>query len=413
MRKLIISAGCFIVLAAAAQTATAQTVYDWPSKETPVVVHDGGSIFFIGKDKTVWRVYKWNASKGKNTDAAFFTDINGDRNPDIVGAGKPSFALDHDSNPIWFAKGCDQLLTGDFALDEKKDFVCLTGRTLEARTWDWQKIWSISLGKSWEWCVAGDINGDLKKDVECKVRGAKKFSRVDGSTGEMLAADADAAEVTDPKSVNVEAVDAANINGKTQFDIDMDGTAEESLVIDGNALAIKSRSKKVALGRLDLGSVPVAAVVKDLDGDKKPEVIAVSSKTIAIWSAGDKEAKKFPLSTAKYKRKPVADLQSVYANGFADDAAATKAVQDLQSKLDNCYAAQVRKNQFAGVGRTLLEVQVNKSGKVSKVQKHHAELADKSVVACAQKVLKAGKYPKAAGDSAAVNVTLMYTFRDE
>ncbi len=414
MNRLVFSFGCFAAIACLAQSASAQTVYEWPSTQTPVVVQDGGALFFIGKDKTVWRVYKWAAAKGTHSNAAFFTDINDDSKPDVVGAGKPSFALDHDANPIWFnAAGCDQLLVGDFALDKKKDFVCLKGRTLEARTWDWQKIWTISLGKSWDWCVAGDINGDLKDDIECKVRGSKKFSRVDGSTGDMLASDADSAEITNPKVPGVSPVDAINLDGKKSFDLDGDGTAEETLVIDGNAVAIKSRSKKVALGRLELGGVPIAAVVKDLDGDKKLEVIAVSSKTIAIWSMGDKEAKSFPLSAAKYSRKPVADLQSVYSNGFEDDDAAKKVVEDMNDKLSNCYSSTVKKNQFAGVGRTLLEVKVSNAGKVSKVEIHHAELADKGVAACAEKVLKAGKYPKATGDSASVNVTLIFTFRDK
>lgn len=413
MRTFVLSLGCFVAVAIGAPSASAQVIYDWPSEAAPAVVHDGGSLFFLGKDKSVWRVYKWNASSGTNQDAAFFTDINGDSKPDIVGSGKPSFALDHDSNPIWFDTGCDQLLVGDFALDAKKDFVCLKGRTLEARTWDWQKIWSISIGKSWEWCVAGDINGDLKDDVECKVRGSKRFSRVDGVSGEMLAADADTAEITDPKSPNIAAADTSILDGKQSFDLDMDGTSEETLVIDGNAVVIRSRSKKAALGRLEVGAVPTAALVKDLDGDKKPEVIVVSSKMIAIWSHGDKEAKTFPLSASRYKRKPVADLESVYANGFDDDAAAKKVVEDLNDKLASCYATQVAKNQFAGVGRTLLEVQVDAGGKVKNVQKHHAELADDKVVTCAQKVLRAGKYPKAAGDAASVNVTLTYTFRDE
>ena len=404
----LVVAGAILVPAA----ASAQTVYDWPSKEVPVAIQSGGSLFFVGKDKTIKRVYKWAANKGKNKQAAYFVDIDGDKNPDVVGAGRPSFGLNHDSNPIWFhAGGCDQLLAADFTLDDKIDFVCHKGRTLTAYSWDWQKAWSISIGKSWEWCVAGDINGDLKADIECKIRGSKKYSRVDGSTGEMLAADADGAEVANPKIPGVDPVGKGALEG--QHDLDRDGTPEESLILDGNAVAIKSRSKKVAMGRIELGAPAVAAVVKDLDGDKRPEVIVVSSKKVGIWSVGDKEAKTYDLSSAKYRRHPVAELQSVYANGFEDDEAAKKGVEALQSKLDNCYAAQVKKNQFAGVGRVLLEVKASKAGKVTKVEKHHSEMADKTVVSCAQKVLKTAKLPKAGGDAASVNVTLFYTFRDK
>ena len=413
--KNAIVLGTTLTVMTAASAASAQTVYDWPAPEAPVAVHDGGALYFIGKDKSVWRVYKWKAASGTNKAAAFFTDMNGDSKVDVVGAGKPSFGLDTATNPVWFEnKGCDQLLVADFAADDKKDFVCINGAKVEARTYDNQLIWSISMGKKYDWCVAGDINGDLKADVECKIRGSKKFSRVDGTTGDMLAAEADAPEVTDPKDPGIEPVGKGVLEGKESFDIDGDGTSEETLIADGNAVGIRSRSKKVGLGRIELKSAPVAAIVKDLDGDKKLDVVVVSKNEIAVWSAGDKAATTYPLSAAKYSRQPVADLQSVYANGFGDaDPEAKKTVEDLNEKLAACYSSQVKKNQFAGVGRALVEVKVGKDGKVSKVDKHHSSLADGKVVDCAMKVLKSGKYPKPAGDAASVNVTMEYTFRDK
>ena len=114
MRKSILGILAGAATIFAANTASAQTLYDWPSDKAPVAVHDGGSVFFIGKDKTVWRVYKWTAPKAKGAAQAYFTDINGDGKADVVGAGKPSFALDHDSNPIWFySAGCDELMVAN------------------------------------------------------------------------------------------------------------------------------------------------------------------------------------------------------------------------------------------------------------------------------------------------------------
>jgi hypothetical protein len=413
--RTMLTIGCAAAVLLAANSASGQDLYDWPNSEVPAVVHDGGGLFFIGKDKTVWRVYKWRASSGDKKKAAFLTDIDGDSKADVVGAGKPTFALDHDSNPIWFhSGGCDQVLVSDFAADDKKDILCLNGKTLELRTWDWQMVWKISIGRRFDWCQAGDVNGDLKSDAECKQRGSKKYTRIDGSSGELLGADAETSEVANPDVPGIDPVDAKTIlAGKKEFDLDGDGTAEESLLADGNAVAIRSRSKKSGLGRIEMSGKPTAALVKDLDGDKKPDVVVVSSKEIAIWSAGQKKPSKFPLSTSSYKRQPVANLQSVYANNFEDNAKAQKAVKDLNDKLANCYASQVRRNQFAGVGRTLLEVKVDKKGKVTDVAKHHSSVADKKVVSCAQNVLKKGDFPKATADSASVNVTLQYTFRDE
>lgn len=411
MRTLtILSTSITLLLSTGA--AAAQQIYDWPDEQARVAIHDGGALYFIGKDKSVWRVYKWKAPSGDKP-SAYFTDMDGDKKLDAVGAGTPSFGIDTRTNPVWFQKGCDELLVGDFAADDKNDFVCVKGTKIEAFTHDNQLIWSISMGKRYDRCVAGDINGDLKWDVECKIRGSKKYSRVDGQTGEMLAADADAAEITDPRPVGIDPVDPAVLTGKESFDLDGDGTAEETLAVDGNAVAIKSRSKKAAIGRIELGAKPVSAIVKDLDGDKKLDVVVASSKDVGIWTSGAK-AKTYPLNASRYERVPVADLQSVYANGFGEqDAAAKKTVEDLQSKLAGCYSAQVKRNQFAGVGRALLEVQVGKGGKVTNVAKHHSSLADKKVIDCAVKTLRGGKFPAPQGDAASVNITMEYTFRDQ
>lgn len=395
--------------------ATAQTVYDWPDSEVGVIVQEGSSVFLVGKDKTVWRVYSWKGASGKEAQTAFFTDMNGDSSPDIVGAGKPSFGLKSNGDPVWFSSGgCDQVLVDDFyGGDKKKDLVCVKGKKVSAHTDDWQEIWSISVGRSYDGCRSADINGDLRADVECKWKGSKRWTRIDGSTGDALAAEADSAEIAEPNKVGVEPVGKAPLDGSAQFDFDGDGTAEESLLVDGNAVAVRSRSKKVGLGRIELGAAPLAAVVKDLDGDKKLDIVLVTKKEIIVSSPDGKDAKKFPLNAKKYKRAPVAELTSVYANGFADDAAAQKAVHDMQDKLASCYSTQVKKNQFAGVGQALLEVKVDAKGKVTKVEQHHSSMADKSVVKCAQGALKKGKFPAASGDSASVNVTLKYTFRDK
>src|SRR5690606_807788 len=113
-----------MTLLVATSSATAQQIYDWPDQQAPVAIHDGGALYFIGKDKTVWRVYKWKAPSGDKP-SAYFTDMDGDKKLDAVGAGTPSFGIDTQTNPVWYQKGCDELLVGDFAADDKKDFVCV------------------------------------------------------------------------------------------------------------------------------------------------------------------------------------------------------------------------------------------------------------------------------------------------
>ncbi len=398
-----------------ASSASAQEIYDWPSKEAPVMVHDSGAVYFIGKDKTVWRTYKWKEAKGKNKLGLITTDIDGSGQPNVVGAGRPLFVVDHNTTPQWQEKkGCDQVLVANIIDAKGKEVACVKGSKVSVYSFDGQFVWSASVGRGIDFCNAGDINGDLMADIECKHRGAKTYSRFDGSNGEVLAQSTDANELESTEMNLFDAHNGADIlAGKETFDLNGDGTPEESLLADGNAVAVRSRSKKAAMGRIETKSAPVSAIVKDIDGDKKLDIVVITKKDIFISDGAGKKVASFPLKASKYKRQPVARLDSVYTNGFEDDAKAKDAVTALNDKLAKCYSGQVRKNQFAGEGKVLLSAEVNAKGKAKSVTLTHTELPDKKVVKCAENTLKKAKYPKPAGESASVNVHLFYTFRDE
>ncbi len=415
MRKSMMLVAAAAAFVSFTSQASAQDVFAWPDKATPVLVHNSTGLFFVGKDKTVWRAYTWNQAKGEKNDPLQLMDLDKDGQVEIIGAGKPTFVLKSNSDPIWFdKKGCDQVLTGDFAADDKGDVFCLQGKKLRMLTHDGQMVWEVSIGKSYNWCRAGDVNGDLKSDIECKIRGQKSYARFDGTTGDVLTPGSDDEQVSDPEAPSIQPLGTDSLEGKTFYDLNGDGTAEESFLADGKAFAIRSRSAKKALGRVELKAEPKAIHAVDLDGDKKLDIVAVTSKEIVVTDAEGKETKSFSANGSSYKRKPVAQLDAVYANGFADDAAAKKAVEDNNDKLDKCYASAVRKNQFAGTGRTLMKVDVDDSGKVKSAQKLHSDLADSSVVKCAVDVAKKTKYGNAAeGGTGTVNITITYTFRSE
>lgn len=351
----------FLVATLSTASAFGQTVYEWPSKEVPVMISNTSGVLFLGKDKTVYRVYSWSQTKGAEKPGVIVTDIDGDGNPDVVGAGKPTFVLNHDADPVFTLKSCDQVIVTDIAADNKKDLMCLNGNEIAIYTNDGQLIWKAKTTARYDYCKAADINGDLKADIECKIRGAKKFTRTNGPNGEQLAAATENSEIAETK---------------------MD-------LFPGNALPADGFSMD-----------------RDLDGDSKPEKILIG-KDILI------EGKSFSLNAKKYKRVPVARLESVYASGFEADAAAQKVVEDLNDKLSKCYASQIKKNAFAGQGQVLIDLKVDKTGKATAAEITYSGIPDTSVSRCAQSALKSAKYPVPTDVEGKLNVRMFYTFRDQ
>lgn len=394
-------------LSAASAASAEVKLYDWPDATAPVVVVSDQSVIFLHKDGKPYRAYK--SGRG----GYHVTDIDKNGGPDIVGMGRPTFAIGTNADPLWvMKKGCKIGLVADFVADDKLDVACSNGREFKVYTHDNQFVWSLAIGRSFKKCRAGDVNGDLKADIECKV--GSRYARIDGG-GELITAEGEDELVADDAE-NYEAFAAVGeevITDEQTFDLDGDGTPEEYLLMDGSLLVIKSRSKPKPLSMIDIKVKPEAALVKNLDGEGAPEIVVVTSKEIFVLSPDGKRQERYSLNASRYKRKPLADFQSVYANGFEDDEAASKAILAMQDDLSKCYAREVKKSGFAGSGQLLLQVQVDGEGAVKSVDRLHSEIADKSVVKCAMGKLKKATPGKASGDSATINVTMTYTFRDQ
>lgn len=385
--RIVLIALSLLFSSALATTATAETkVYNWPDSDVPVLVKNDSGLIFITGEKRPHRVYTWKArNDGEAFDNVYLVDLDGDQSYEVVGAGEPAFVLEPNSDPMWqLEKGCDQTIVADFVADDKLDLLCQNSRSMKVYTYDGQFVWELSLGRRIDHCRAGDYNGDLKADLECKYRGMKKWARVDAA-GEVLAK-----ELTEPEI--------------SEGGVELD-QASPVEVSD----AVKKTAKGAGVeGKLEGG------IAKDLDGDGKAETVAVTGDAIYVIEADGKTKKKYPSSAKKYKRKPFAKLNSVYANNFEDNAKAQKVVEDLQDKLSKCYASRVKRNRFTGTGQLILQVSVNKKGKVAGVNKVHSAINDSKVEGCAKRVLKRGDFPKATeGNTGTINVNMKYTFRDE
>ncbi|QDG51863.1 VCBS repeat-containing protein [Persicimonas caeni] len=384
MRYSVLVPSLLLALGVSASASAESKVYNWPDSDMPVLVENDSGLIFITNEKRPHRVYTWKARNDGDADNLYLVDLDGDQSYEVVGAGKPTFVLKTNSDPMWqLEKGCDQTIVADFVADDKLDLLCQNSKAMKVYTYDGQFVWELSLGRRIDHCRAGDYNGDLKADLECKYRGMNKWARIDAA-GEVLAK-----ELAEPEI----AEDAVDLS-------------------EASPVELSDAVKKAAKGAEIDGEVQ-AGLQKDLDGDGKTETVAVTDKSIFIISADGKTKEKFAASAKKYSRKPFAKLNSVYANNFADNQKAQEVVNGLQDKLSKCYASRVRRNRFTGTGQLILTVNVNEKGKVSAVNKLHSAINDKKVENCAKKVLKRGDFPKAEGGTGTINVNMKYTFRDE
>ena len=106
--------------------------------------------------------------------------------------------------------------------------------------------------------------------------------------------------------------------------------------------------------------------------------------------------------------------RNAFSYHFADNEAAQKSIKDLEGDLAKCYASTVKKSEFAGGGQVLLMLKADKDGKIKNINKLHSEIADKSVISCAEKTLKKAKLPASVeGNNGTINVTMYFTFRDQ
>lgn len=417
VRSLLSVATGASALVALAANASAQDyqLYDWPDATAPAVITTPNGALYIHKDGSPYRAYSYAPNKVKGQPAMIAVNIDGQGGPEIVGIGKPTFAISASGAPLWsMDKGCKQGLIGDIFADDKLELMCVQGNEIKVFTHDNQFAWGLSLGRSFGTCSLGETNGDLKADIECKVGG--KIARIDGAKGQLISAESSESMIPDdykPYDPMTPVDPKASMDGSQTYDFNGDGTAEEFVQVIDKAIGVSSKSSPKPLFVVDLKQVPQVVLVKDLDQDKKPEIIAIAGKSVFVISSNGKEVNSYSLDIKKYKRKPLAEFDSIYPNNFQDQDAATAEIKKRQGDLSKCYTSALKKDDFAGSGRLLLKVEVDAKGKPTQVSSDFSEV-DKKVSSCAISALKKGQYPVAAAEkTGSINITLRFTFRDQ
>ena len=385
-------------------------------KKHVVAVSDTGITFIDAKAGKPFRSWKSKPVNVKGTFQDYFQLVDVDRNGtiDAVVSGKPAFIVAGDGAPVHaIARGCAQFNIGDYAADKSLDILCRNGNTLTVTTHDGQKLWEYKVqGLNLGVCRFGDINGDLKTDIECEVKGRDQFVRV-GGDGTEIGRELETAALSDPDDDNPAAGLKNYLSGNETFDLDGDGTAEESILQDGKAIVVRSKAKKAGIARHDLGTI-TAVLVDDVDEDGKMEVVLGGDGKVFIIDDKGKLAHTVTANPTRLRRKSDVRIERLDANGLADssDKAVRAVLEKLEGKVNACYATNVKRDPYTRVGRTIWSLNVSDKGSVSKVERLHSDLADKRVEDCLSRALKGARFSKATSPGATVTVTLNMGFVD-
>jgi hypothetical protein len=417
----VLATSLLLSASVSAQSKTAVTelhAFDSEGGKMIVAISASGVTFIDGKEGKTFRAFKTNRTqmKGATTDWIVVRDVDSNGTVDIVGAGRPAFIVQSDGAPVYsMAKGCSQFHLADFDADSAADIACRDGNTIKMLTYNGQKLWEYKVaGLKLGVCNFGDVNGDIKADIECEVLGKGTYVRIGGDGAELGrdydSAQLDAAEDDNPGN---KAAMANLIKGKETFDLDGDGTAEEWVKLDGSAIVVSSKSKPKGLGRHEIGSA-YSVLVDDIDGDSKNELVIGGDGRVLIIDDEGKLVADLKVDPNKLKRTADVRIDQVNANALKDasDEAVKGSLAKSQGKFSACYAGNVKKNPFTRVGRGIYSLSVDKKGKVSKVERLHSDLQDKKVDGCVQKALKSAKFSEGTAPDASVTVTLMFGFLD-
>ena len=396
-----------------ASTALAQPdnprMFEWPNQQISVAYLDGTDAIFFDTSGEPYRALGWDSTQGNQFDDHIVIDLDKDDSPEFVGAGRPSFVLRSNTDPWWsVGEGCDQVLIGDFAADKKYDVLCNDGSALQLYTHDGQTIWSLTLGRRVDKCRAGDYNGDLKADIECKWAGSDKIVRLD-SSGEFIGKELkkheipkDAIELKDERS----ALDNLLASGKSFH------FSTFSVKVDGKKLTLKPDSKEAEAKTESFDSPILSAHIFEF-GKKGEKLIAVTDNDVGIINEKGNLEGTYSTSANRYRRSPVAKIKNVYANGFKNTSKVTKAVKSLKDRFAECYEDRVRADSLAGVGQLLFQMYIDKDGSIKRINTLHSDLGGDTIESCAKNALRKGNYPGSKTGQGSINLDLQFSFRDK
>lgn len=377
-----------------------------------VVAFDGG-VALLSAHGAAYRIYRYKGLPEGPPDRVRIADVDGDGRAEVFGLGVPTFMLGKKGDPAWdVPAGCQGFaLANVMGEAAEREFLCATGGVVTAYTHDAQEVWRFDYGKRTVILDLGaaDLEEAGNDDVEFRVKNEKSgFWRI-SAQGEELGRDFPerATAVQDERTAYAAAL-AELLAGKVPFDLNGDGSAEETLKVDGGHVALLSAGKGGPLAEFDLpaaapggaGPIVTAAAVGDLDGDGKLEVVLGAAGLVRIVAHDGTTRADVRLDSATMRRAPDTRLNGANAMGLevprrpdnieeADEQALKRLLEEKSfGAVSKCYEKALSAYVLTRRGKVILKFDVDKAGRVSAPETLYTDVTDDAVLSCISKAAK-------------------------
>lgn len=372
------------------------------------VISYNGGMLLLKADGSPHRVYRYKSIHEGAPDRLRVVDIDGDGRSEVFGLGVPTFMLNKKGDPVWdVPKGCQGFAVANVMGEaNKKELVCASGGALVVSTHDGQEVWRYDYKRTLILDVGvGDLGDTGNDDVEFRTKRQKQgFWRI-SNQGEELGRDFEGRDTQVQDEMAAYKAELTDLmSGKTTFDLNGDGSGEESLKVDGAKVTIGSSGKGKPVAEFDMpGGAVSAAAVGDVDGDGKLEIFLAGPGIVRIVDASGAIRSDVRVDPAAMKREPQATLNGANATGMAiptkadnieesdEDALRTLLEQKSFSAVRTCYERRLKSYPLTYRGKVILKLAVNKKGKISGQETLYSDVTDDFVLKCIGKATKKWK----------------------
>jgi len=277
-----------------------------------------------------------------------------------------------------------------------------------------QPIWAMDFGRPKLFGLGtGDLDGDGHDEFEFEAKRYKGIWRI-SSEGEDLGAEFESreAEIQDTAAEYAEWMKRV-LAGEVKFDVNGDGKDEESLEFAEGKVRVASEGAGKPLVEVAMpGGKLTAALVEDLDGDGKAEIVLGGVGHILIVRL-DGKVTDLTVNPGAMKREPVYTLDNANATGLGvqDEEALTQLFREKFATVRDCYAKRLKAYSLVDRGKLILKFSISRQGKVGNRESLMEFAPDPALMKCIDGAAKRWKVPAAVQDDAHVilDATLGWT----